>query len=49
MKTKKMENILKFVDKNMKFKSEVRGKRRVTSKRSSVSKTVKNKGNRNRK
>ena len=48
MKTKKMENILQFVDKNMKFKSEVRGKRRVTSKRSSVSKTVKNKGNRNR-
>ncbi len=28
MKTKKMENILKFVDKNLKFKSEFRGKRR---------------------
>ena len=42
MKTKKMENILKFVDKNMKFKSEFRGKRRTTSKQSSTSKTIKN-------
>ena len=28
MKTKKMENILKFLDKNLKFKYEFRGKRR---------------------
>ena len=48
MKTKKMENILQFVDKNIKFKSEVRGRRCVTSKRSSMPKTVKNRGNINR-
>ena len=30
MKTKKMQNILKFVDKNLKFKSEFRGKRRTS-------------------
>jgi hypothetical protein len=47
MKTKKMENILQFVDKNMKFKSEIRGKRRVTSKRTYMSKTLKNKSKHN--
>ena len=49
MKTKKMEHILKFVDKNLKFKSEFRGKRRASassSKRSIASKTIKNKNNR---
>jgi len=43
MKTKKIQNILKFVDKNLKFKSEFRGKRRasaLSSSRSSVSKTI---------
>lgn len=30
MKTKKIQNILKFVDKNLKFKSEFRGKRRAS-------------------
>ena len=47
MKTKKMENILQFVDKNMKFKSEVRGRRSVTSKRTYMSKTLKNKSKQN--
>ena len=49
MKTKKMESVLQFVDKNMKFKSEFRGRRRVTSKRTSMSKTVKRKNNLNNK
>jgi hypothetical protein len=49
MKTKKIQNILKFVDKNLKFKSEFRGKRRASassSTRSSVSKTIKYKNKR---
>jgi hypothetical protein len=49
MKTKKIQNILKFVDKNLKFKSEFRGKRRSSassSTRSSASKTIKNKNKR---
>jgi hypothetical protein len=47
MKTKKMEHILQFVDKNIKFKSEFRGRIRranVKTKRSNMSKTVKNTG-----
>ena len=48
MKTKKMENILQFVDKNMKFKSEIRGRRPITSKRTHMSKTVKRGNKQNR-
>lgn len=52
MKTKKMEHILQFVDKNIKFKSEFRGRRRranVKTKRSNMSKTAKNTKNKNTK
>ena len=48
MKTKKMLNVLQFVDKNIKFNSEFRGNKRVSSNRKSISTTLKQKNKQKR-
>ena len=43
-----MQNVLQFVDKNIKFNSEFRGNKRVSSNRKSISTTLKQKNKQKR-